>query len=85
MRIFFNYTQHTENSGVKSPFEIFFFFSIPLTSLAARTCNADRLAQRVAVFVTDFISSKNGFLTPTHVDQLRSFRNEVEDNYPGMV
>ena len=50
--------------------------------MAAKKCNADRLAQRVTVFVTDFIRSTYGFLTPTHVDQLRSLKNEVEDNYP---
>ena len=51
--------------------------------MAARMCNADRLAQRVTVLVADFIRNTYGFLTPTHFDQLRSFRNEIEDNYPG--
>ena len=46
-------------------------------------CITDRLAQRGTVFVTDFIRSTYGFLTSTHVDKLRTFRNEVENNYPG--
>ena len=50
--------------------------------MAAKKCNSDRLAQRVTVFVTDFIRNTYGFLKPDHVDQLRAFRNEVEDNYP---
>ena len=50
--------------------------------MAARMCNADRLAQRVTVFVSEFIRNTYGFLTPTHVEQLRSFRNGVEDNFP---
>ena len=53
--------------------------------MAAKMCNADRLAERVSVFITDFIRNTYGFLTPNHVDQLRSFRNEVEDNYPACI
>ena len=65
------------------PSEIFSF----TTPMAAKKCNTDRLAQRVTVFVTDFIRNTYGFLTPDHVEQLRTFRNEVEDNYPacGMI
>ena len=56
-------------------------FSLP-TPMALKKCTADRLAQRVTVFVTDFIRNTYGFLTPDNVEQLRTFRNEVEDNYP---
>ena len=50
--------------------------------MAARVCNADRLVQRVTVFISEFIRGTYGFLTPQHVEQLRNFRNEVEDNFP---
>ena len=50
--------------------------------MAAKKCNADRLAQRASVFITEFIRNAYGFLTPNHVDQLRNFRNEIKDNFP---
>ena len=50
--------------------------------MAGKVCNANRLVQRVSVFVTEFVRKTYGFLTPDHVAELRSFRNEVEDNYP---
>ena len=50
--------------------------------MAGKTCNPDRLVQRVSVFVAEFIRKTYGFLTPDHVAELRNLRNEIEDNYP---
>ena len=50
--------------------------------MAAKMCNTDRRAQRVSVFITEFIRNTYGFLAPNHVEQLRNLRNEVEDSYP---
>ena len=44
--------------------------------------NTNILVQRVSVFVREFFRKTYGFLTPNHVELLRTFRNEVEDNYP---
>ena len=49
--------------------------------MAAKIYNTNRLVQRVSVFVTDFVRKTYGFLTPDYVTELRSFRNEIEDNY----
>ena len=57
-------------------------FSVTLRGMAGKMCNTNRLVQIVSVFVSEFIRSTYGFLTPNHVEQLRTFRNEVEDNYP---
>ena len=48
--------------------------------MAAKKCDAEKLVQRVSVFGTEFVRIAYGFLTHDHVNQLRTFRNEVEDD-----
>ena len=56
--------------------------ALTLLTMAAKMCIADTLAQRVSVFVTDFLRKTYGFLAPDYVTELRTLRNKVEDNYP---
>ena len=49
--------------------------------MTAKICNANRPVQRVSVFVTKFFRRTYGFLTLDHVTELRTFRNEIKNDY----
>ena len=36
----------------------------------------------MSVFISEFIKTAYAFLTPNHAEQLRTFRNEIKDNFP---